>query len=57
MRCGGVLVAREGKGSHRKVVMPNGYTAVLPHGRLKVGLLAAALKGADLSIDDFLDAL
>ena len=37
--------------------MPNGYTAVFPYGRLRVGLLAAALKGAELSVEDFLDAL
>ena len=57
IRCGGAAVPRQGKGSHRKVIMPNCYTAVFPYGRLRLGLLAAALKGAELSVEDFLDAL
>jgi predicted RNA binding protein YcfA (HicA-like mRNA interferase family) len=57
VRCGGIAIAREGKGSHRKVVMPNGQTVTLPYGRLKTGILASAVKQADLSVQKFINAL
>jgi hypothetical protein len=37
--------------------MPNGFTAVFPYGTLKTGLLADQLKGSEISIQAFIDAL
>ncbi len=56
VRAGGVEVPRQGKGSHRAVVMPNGKKLVLPY-RLKPGLLSDMVKEAELSVEAFIDLL
>ena len=57
VRLGGVEVPGRGKGSHRSVLMPNGFTAVFPSGKLKTGLLADQLKGSDVTVEAFSGAL
>lgn len=57
VRLGGTEVPGRGRGSHRSVRMPNGFTAVLPSGTLRVGLLADQLKGSEISVQQFIDAL
>ena len=47
LRLDGVEMPGRGKGSHRSVLMPNGFTAVL---------LADQLKGSEVAIQDFIDA-
>ena len=56
VRAGGVEVARQGKGSHRAVRMPNGQRIILPY-RLQTGLLRDMIKEAGLSLDEFIDLL
>ena len=47
---------RAGKGSHCNVKMPNGQVVTIPiHGDMKVGLLAAVVKRAGLSMAEFLE--
>jgi hypothetical protein len=36
---------------------PKGHTVVLPHGNLKVGLLAKQLGESGLAVQEFIDAL
>jgi hypothetical protein len=48
LRLDGVEMPGRGKGSHRSVLMPNGFTPVL---------LADQLKGSEVAIQDFIDAL
>jgi predicted RNA binding protein YcfA (HicA-like mRNA interferase family) len=57
VRLGGVEVPARGKGSHRSVLMPNGFNAVLPYGKLKTGLLADQLKGSEITVEAFIEAL
>jgi predicted RNA binding protein YcfA (HicA-like mRNA interferase family) len=57
IRLGGLEVPGRGKGSHRSVLMPNGFTAVFPSGTLKTGLLADQLKESRVTIQEFIDAL
>jgi hypothetical protein len=54
VNAGGVEVPSRGKGSHRSVMMPNGFPVVLPHGIIKPGLLADQIKGSDLSLEEFI---
>jgi hypothetical protein len=37
--------------------MPNGFNAVLPYGKLKTGLLADQLKGSEITVEAFIEAL
>lgn len=49
---------RVGKGSHVNVKMPSGQLITIPrHGEIRVGLLHAAIRKADLSVEQFLDLL
>lgn len=49
---------RGGKGSHLDVKMPNGQLVTIPdHGRVKAGLLQAAVPKAGLKADGFLQLL
>jgi len=49
---------RPGKGSHTNIKMPNGQLITIPgHGEIKVGLLRAAVKKAELSVDEFLELM
>ena len=57
VRLGGTEVPYQGKGSHRAVLMPNGYTAIIPYGTLPVGLLAAVVKASSVSAEQFIQAL
>jgi hypothetical protein len=57
VRLGGREVPYQGKGSHRAVLMPNGYTAIIPYGTLPVGLLAAVVKAGNVSAEEFIEAL
>jgi hypothetical protein len=57
IRLGGTEIPGRGKGSHRTVLMPNGFKAVFPAGTLKTGLLADQLKGSEISVEDFIEAL
>jgi predicted RNA binding protein YcfA (HicA-like mRNA interferase family) len=51
-------VSRPGKGSHINIKMPNGQIVTIPrHGPVKVGLLHAAIRKADLSVEDFVRLL
>lgn len=55
-RAGGTR--RAGRGSHVHVKMPNGQLITIPyHKEIKVGLLAAAIKKAGLTVDEFVDLL
>lgn len=46
---------RSGRGSHCNVKMPNGQIVTIPiHGEVKIGLLAAAIKKAGLTVPEFL---
>jgi predicted RNA binding protein YcfA (HicA-like mRNA interferase family) len=56
LRAGGVEIARQGKGSHRAVRMPNGRRIILPY-HLKPGLLRDMIKEAGLTVDEFIDLL
>lgn len=55
VNAGGLEVPSRGKGSHRSVIMPNGFIVVLPR-VIKPGLLAAQVSGSDLTIDQFIQA-
>jgi predicted RNA binding protein YcfA (HicA-like mRNA interferase family) len=57
IRAGGTEIPRRGKGSHRVVVMPNGVRLTLQYGIVPVGALAAMVKQADISVDDFISYL
>ena len=50
-------IERTGKGSHRVVKMPNGRNLSVPAGIVKVGLLKALVRTANLAEDEFLAAL
>jgi predicted RNA binding protein YcfA (HicA-like mRNA interferase family) len=56
-RAGGVV--REGKGDHVNVKMPNGRIITLSgrKGPIKIGLLKAMLRKAELSVDEFVDLM
>jgi len=56
-RLGGLV--RSGKGSHVNVKMPNGSLLTFPrhHGAVKVGLLRAMLRRAQVGEDEFIAAL
>lgn len=54
-RLGGV--ERPGKGSHVVVKMPNGRILSVPSGTLKIGLLRALLRAAELTEEEFTSAL
>ena len=56
-RLGGVELRKRGKGSHRLVRMPNGYTLTLPSGVLNTWLLRDVLKDANVTEQKFLEAL
>ena len=56
IRLGGVETY-EGKGSHRRVLMPNGQKLTRPAGTLTIGLLTDAVKQAGVSVDEFIEAL
>jgi predicted RNA binding protein YcfA (HicA-like mRNA interferase family) len=56
VRAGGVEVARQGRGSRRAVLMPNGQQVILPF-RLKTGLLRDMIKEAELTVEEFIDLL
>jgi predicted RNA binding protein YcfA (HicA-like mRNA interferase family) len=56
IRLGGVETY-DGKGSHRRLLMPNGRKLTIPAGTLTVGLLADSLKEAGLSVEEFIEAL
>ena len=49
-------VPERGKGSHRAILMPNAHLVILPM-TLKVGLLAAQIKDADLTLEQFIENL
>ena len=49
---------RQGKGDHVNIKMPSGAIITLPWSKeLKIGLLTAAIKKADLTEDEFLELL
>jgi len=55
-RAGGVR--RPGKGAHANIKMPNGMIVTIPvHGEVKVGLLQAAIRKADMSIAELLSLI
>jgi predicted RNA binding protein YcfA (HicA-like mRNA interferase family) len=54
VNAGGVEVPGRGKGSHRSVIMPNGFAVVVPSGAVKTGLLANQIKGAELTVEEFI---
>jgi predicted RNA binding protein YcfA (HicA-like mRNA interferase family) len=56
-RAGGI--SRHGKGDHVNVKMPNGQIVTFSSARgpVKVGVLRAMLKKADISVDQFLELL
>jgi len=54
VRAGGIQ--RSGKGSHVNIKMPNGQLITIPiRGDVKLGLLKAAIRKADLTEDEFLN--
>lgn len=56
LRAGGVR--RKGKGSHVNIKMPNGFLVTIPvKGKVKIGLLKAAIKRAGLSEGEFKEFL
>ncbi|MPZ49647.1 MAG: addiction module toxin, HicA family [Dehalococcoidia bacterium] len=48
---------RRSKGGHRAVKMPNGNTVPIPTGTIKPGTLEAIVKGAGLSMEEFVRLL
>ncbi len=51
-------IQKGGKGDHINIKMPNGRILTIPgRGELKIGLLKAAIKKADLSDEQFLELL
>lgn len=56
-RLGGNWQQKRGKGSHQAVTMPNGYTAIIPYGGAKRGILRGILKGAGLTVEQFMQEL
>jgi len=55
-RAGGIR--RRGKGGHVNIKMPNGQLITIPmRGELKIGLIKAAIKKAELSEEEFLNLL
>ena len=51
-------VKRKGKGDHINIKMPNGQLITIPgKGELKIGLLKAALRKADIKEERFLKLL
>ena len=57
VNAGGQELRNRGKGSHRMVKMPNMDRPVVVPAKLKTGLVAAIIKQAGLSLEDFLEAL
>ena len=57
VRLGGTWDKSHGKGSHEGVRMPNGYTAIIPYRGMSRSMLTTSLRLADISIDDFMNAL
>ena len=56
LKVGGVK--RKGKGDHINIKMPNGQLITIPgKGELKIGLLKAALRKADIKEEEFLKLL
>ena len=55
MRAGGF--ERKAKGGHRAIKMPNGNTIPVPTGVIKPGTLEAIVKGAGLTMDEFIKLL
>jgi len=56
VKAGGV--ARQGKGEHVDIKMPNGQLIAIPvSGDLKIGLLRSAIRKAGLDDEEFLDLL
>ncbi len=56
VKAGGVQ--RKGKGDHVNIKMPNGQLVTIPvRGELKIGLLKAAIRKADLTEEEFLNLL
>lgn len=55
VRAGGLEIAG-GKGSHRRVQMPNGARLTLPR-TLKVGLLRDMVEEAGISVEQFIELL
>ncbi len=56
LKIGGIK--RKGKGDHINIKMPNGQLITIPgKGELKVGLLKAALRKADIKEEEFLKLL
>ena len=56
VKAGGVL--RKGKGSHVNIKMPSGVIITIPaRGRLKTGLLRAAIRKAGLTVEGFVRLL
>ena len=54
---GGVELMRRGKGSHRVVFMPNGVRLTVQRGIVPVGALAAMVKQANISVEEFISYL
>jgi predicted RNA binding protein YcfA (HicA-like mRNA interferase family) len=57
VRAGGEEDRGAGKGSHRRVKMPNGAKVTIPAGVLRVGTLSVILKRAGLTTDEFVELL
>jgi len=53
LRGGGVEDKAAGKGSHRRVTMPNGNKVFVPAGRVKMGMLRGIISEAGLSPGQF----
>ena len=45
------------KGGHRGIQMPNGRKITVPSGTIKTGTLAAILKQAELTVDEFIELI
>ena len=53
VRAGGVEDKAAGKGSHRRVTMPNGNKVFVPAGRVKTGMLRGIISEAGLTPREF----
>ena len=57
VRAGGIEDSRRGKGSHRRVTMPNRVKLTIPGGTLRPGTLGQIIRNSGLTVEEFVDLL
>lgn len=57
VRAGGIEDKRAGKGSHRRVTMPNKVKLTVPYGTIRPGTLGSIIRQSGLTVEEFLALL